>query len=157
MHRSAASLLALAAARSRAIAPATYALRGVDLAARWRALVRDGAVSAATDEATYGVRCYVDGDYRFFVEGASERAKALNATLSRGDGFVIWRDGPFEAQLQLSRALRPAPMFGGEGTAPCVPPPYERGSLVEGPLRLELRPKAAAVAVNDRRWSSPSV
>ena len=140
---------------ARAVAPIQYKLQGIDLAARWRTLVRAGSVSAATahDEA-YGVN-EVDGDLRFFVRGATPKAQAINATLAAsGDGLRVVKDGPFVAQLQLSRALRPAPGFetGGFAETSCTPPLYEPGSLVVGDLRLQARPRAAELTINGRAW-----
>lgn len=138
-----------------AVAPIQYKLQGLDLAARWQTLVRAGSVSAATDIGeSYGVT-KIDGDLRFFVRGATPKARAINATLAAsGDGLRVVKDGLFVAQLQLSRALRPAPGFetGGFDETSCTPPRYEPGSLVVGDLRLQARPRAAEITVNGRAW-----
>ena len=128
---------------SAAIAPAHYRIAGVDLSTRWHGLVADGAVEATSDAATYGVE--LDGDdFRFFVRGTSARALELSEALDGGSGVAARDDGPFRAQLQLVRTLRPAPAFEtAAGPSSCRPPAYEPGSLVAGDLRLQLRPRAA--------------
>ena len=63
------------------------------------------------------------------------------------------QDGPFVAQLQLLRTLRPPPSAGFDDGASSttkssnIPPPYDAttDSFVTGPLRLELRPKTATL------------
>ena len=138
-----------------AVAPISYKLQNINLAERWLGLVRAG-VSATTEHGeAYGV-AEVAGDLRFFVRGATEKAQKINATLAAsGDGLRVATDGPFVAQLQLSRTLRPAPAFatgGGFDETSYTPPSYEPGSLVVGPLRLQDRPRAAALAVHGRAW-----
>ena len=139
-----------------AVAPISYKLQNINLAERWLGLVRAGSVSASTEHGeAYGVT-EVAGDLRFFVRGATEKAQKINATLAAsGDGLRVATDGAFVAQLQLSRTLRPAPAFatgGGFDETSYTPPSYEPGSLVVGPLRLQDRPRAAALAVHGRAW-----
>ena len=130
------------------VAPAAYRLGELDLSSRWEGLVKEGAVEACAGDAVYGVKASGDG-FEFFVEGPSEEAQALGAALaaSGGGGVEARSDGDFVAQLQLVRTLRPAPAFetGGDGPTSCAPPPYAPGSLVTGPLRLELRPLVGRV------------
>ena len=65
------------------------------------------------------------------------------------------QDGPFVAQLQLLRTLRPPPSAGFDDGASSttkssnIPPPYNAttDSFVTGPLRLELRPKTATLTI----------
>ena len=99
-----------------AVAPISYKLQNINLAERWLGLVRAGSVSATTEHGeAYGVT-EVAGDLRFFVRGATEKAQKINATLAAsGDGLRVATDGPFVAQLQLSRTLRPAPAFATGG------------------------------------------
>ena len=83
-----------------AVAPISYKLQNINLAERWLGLVRAGRVSASTEHGeAYGVT-EVDGDLRFFVRGATEKARKINATLAAsGDGLRVATDGPFVAQL----------------------------------------------------------
>jgi hypothetical protein len=91
--------------------------------------------------------------------------REINATLTalqqqEGGGSTsaavqFIQDGDFAAQLQLIRTLRPAPSPGvvtastTSTTTTSTPPPYDASSdsFVTGPLRLELRPLVATLAL----------
>ena len=136
------------------ILPVAYGLGKVDLAGRWQKLVEDGSVRATTEDlTTYGVVARGMG-YAFEVVGTSEQATRLKDSLSQSSkGLRTERDGDFFAQLQLVRTLRPARAFSkASGERSCEPPAYAPGSLVAGPLRLQLRPRAAEVSANGRPW-----
>lgn len=127
-------------------------LAGVDIAARWRELVRTGMIAATVggmeeEEVRYGVRLRRDGSFEEFVIGC----EALNKTLATGDSQRRVYDGGFVATLQLVRTLRPPPTPGLADM-----PPYDPStdSFVTGPLRLQIRPRAARlhVAGTGRSW-----
>lgn len=73
-------------------------------------------------------------------------AEMQDKSLSSGLPAVRFvKNGPFIAQLQLIRTLRPPPSPGFSGVTSSIPPPYDPStdSFLTGPLRLELRPRVA--------------
>ena len=139
-------------------------ISGVDLSARWTQLVTEGHIVATTSlkdeedsselKVEYGVK-FQGGKLIEFVSivsetGASshrERIQGINETLAsaqRGnvdDAVQCVYDGPYVAQLQLVRTLRPqrSTSMSSEATkSRCTPPPYDPStdSFLVGPLRL---------------------
>ena len=126
-------------------------LGGHDLAARWNQLVVDGAVTSSApnpaggEPIRYGVRLAESGAYEEWVDD-----EMLSRALQGGGSRRTLSAPPFVAQLQLLRTLRPPPTPNLAAL-----PPYDEStdSFVTGPLRLELRPRAAElVAQGGRHW-----
>ena len=118
-----------------AVAPISYKLQNINLAERWLGLVRAGSVSATTEHGeAYGV-AEVAGDLRFFVRGATEKARNINATLAAsGDGLRVVaadRERPFRRVVRVgvdrvgglaSAACWLRADFGDAGVLDCRPP-----------------------------------
>lgn len=111
----------------------------------------DGAVASAAqrpgggEPIRYGVRLAQSGHYEEWVDD-----ETLNRALEAGGSRRTLSAPPFVAQLQVLRTLRPPPTPDLADT-----PPYDKSadSFVTGPLRLELRPRAAQLlAQGGRRW-----
>lgn len=150
-------------AHSFALTP-MMSIGGVDLSERWTQLVTEGHIVATTSlkddedsselQVAYGVKFQEDNLIEFVSivdeTGASphrERIQGINETLTaaqRGnadDAVQCVYDGPYVAQLQLVRTLRPkrSTSMSSEATrSRCTPPPYDPSidSFVVGPLRL---------------------
>ena len=154
----AASLL-LFGAHSFTLTPMMMSIGAVDLSERWNELVKGGHIVATTSlkdgdsselQVEYGVKFLEDKLIEFvsIVKeiGASphrERIQGINETLTAaqrgnaGDAVQCVYDGPYAAQLQLVRTLRPKRSTSMSSEA-CTPPPYDPSidSFVVGPLRL---------------------